>query len=206
MSSLWQFFGLPDPEGQGEAKAKPAARKTRRKPIQEAPQPGVQQQIVDTPPITIDQAPPASPEPVQRLEKPKPKDQDITLKPAPLGWKGPISPDGEPFHDLASLTSARRSFPTRALRYVSPDEMHRINSSQIAKRCDQGDTVIIDLRSLLHMDSHQAAIRRDLKMMCENNGLGIFALDKEDKLLMVPGIDVVVDISRNELGVSSLLS
>ena len=40
--------------------------------------------------------------------------------------------------------------PTRALRYVKPDEKHRIHTRDIAQRVLQGDTVIVDLRTLVH--------------------------------------------------------
>ena len=41
--------------------------------------------------------------------------------------------------------------------------------------------------------------------MCEQVGVGVFALDSEDKLLMIPGADVVVDIEKHELGIIRLL-
>ena len=42
--------------------------------------------------------------------------------------------------------------------------------------------------------------------MCEQTGVGVFALDSEDKLLMIPGGDVVVDIEKHELGLTPLLN
>ena len=42
--------------------------------------------------------------------------------------------------------------------------------------------------------------------MCEQTGVGVFALDADDKLLMIPGSDVVVDIEKHELGLTRLLS
>ena len=92
--------------------------------------------------------------------------------PAPENWQGPVTADGEAFHDMGVQTQVRRSFPTRALRYVSPDEMKRIPTRGIAQRIANGDTVIVDLRSLVHMDSHQNACRRDLKMMTDEVGVG----------------------------------
>jgi hypothetical protein len=41
--------------------------------------------------------------------------------------------------------------------------------------------------------------------MCERVGVGIFALDSEDKLLMIPGSDVVVERNKHELGITRLL-
>ena len=124
----------------------------------------------------------------------------------PLGWKGPVSADGEPFHDLGTNRSTRRSFPSRALRYVAPDEMKRIPTRGIGQRISTGDTVIVDLRTLVHMDSHQNACRRELKMVCDEIGVEIFALDAEDKLLMIPGCDVVMDRGSNHLGLNPVMS
>ena len=43
--------------------------------------------------------------------------------------------------------------------------------------------------------------------LCVNKtGVGVFALDTEDKLLLIPGADVVVDIEKHELGLTRLLN
>jgi hypothetical protein len=127
------------------------------------------------------------------------------LKPVPAGWTGPVTSDGEPFHDLAAHSGPKRSLPKRALRYVSPDKMSRIPTREIGKRINQGDTVIVDLRPLVHMDSHQAACRRELKHMSDESGVLIFSLDQEDKLLMIPGCDVLVEVANKDLGITALL-
>ena len=123
----------------------------------------------------------------------------------PTSWMGPITPDGEPFHDLSSIARTTKIRPKRALRYVKPDSKYRIYTNQISERVRQGDTVIVDLRPLVHMDSHQQACRRELRTMCERAGVAIFALDSEDKLLMIPGSDVVVERNKHELGITRLL-
>ena len=56
------------------------------------------------------------------------------------------------------------------------------------------------------MDTHQNVCRRELQQMSNESGVGIFALDAEDKLLLLPGKDVVVDVGRHELGLLSLMS
>jgi SepF-like predicted cell division protein (DUF552 family) len=76
----------------------------------------------------------------------------------------------------------------------------------MAKRIHQGDSVIVDLRPMVHMDTHQNVCRRELRQMGNDTGIGVFALDAEDKLLLLPGKDVVVDVGRHELGLQSLLS
>jgi hypothetical protein len=42
-------------------------------------------------------------------------------------------------------------------------------------------------------------------MMTDEVGVGVFALDHEDKLLMIPGTDVVVDIGNHNLGINPLM-
>ena len=41
--------------------------------------------------------------------------------------------------------------------------------------------------------------------MGDQAGVEIFALDTEDKLLMIPGLDIVVDMQKRELGLTPLL-
>ena len=202
MANLWQFFGLPNPEGpnNSDKKSKPNSNKAKMAKAQE----DASQQTL----IPIEQEIGNSELEVQS-DLPKLEDQPVmnhpNLVPIPPGWKGPVSADGEPFHDLGVHKSTRRSFPSRALRYVAPDEMKRIPTRGIGKRISTGDTVIVDLRSLVHMDAHQNACRRELKMMCEEIGVEVFALDLEDKLLMIHGCDVIVDRGNNHLGLNPLM-
>ena len=181
MGNLWQFFGLPDPD----ASVAPRTQEARAQQT--------------TPSLTNE--PELTPELVV--------EDVVESKPQPLEahvWNGPVTPDGEPFHDLFNHGTRHRIRASRALRYVKPDEKHRIYTRGIAQRVLQGDTVIVDLRTLVHMESHQQACRRELRMMCEQTGVGVFALDSEDKLLMIPGADVVVDIEKHELGLTPLLN
>lgn len=195
MANLWHFFGLPDPEGPNNPKKKSKAKSAK-------PQENLGQQTlipVAQPPLQI-----SIPTATLETEQTKPSKEN-NLVAVPLGWKGPVSADGEPFHDLGITNSARRSFPSRALRYVAPDDKKRIPTRGIGQRISTGDTVIVDLRSLVHMDAHQNACRRELKMMCEEIGVEVFALDAEDKLLMIPGCDVIVDRGSNHLGLNPLM-
>ena len=73
------------------------------------------------------------------------------------------------------------------------------------ERVAQGDSVVLDLRQLLHMDAHQDALRRELKSRSNNLGIGVYALDEDDKLFLIPGNNVVVDSSRHDLGLTQLL-
>ena len=123
----------------------------------------------------------------------------------PSNWIGPKLPNGEAFHDLESLSFRKNKIPTRALRMVTPNEKHRIDLEGIAQRSVQGDISIVNLGDLTHMQSQQNFLRRELRMLSENTGLHIYSLDNDEKLMLVPGIDVVVDTTRHELGMNGLL-
>ena len=130
----------------------------------------------------------------------------ITRAPSvPDGWTGPLTPDGDAFHDLSNYSSKPDDFPDRALRYVVPDQMHRLPVRQIQDRILRGDTVIVDLNGLIHMDTQTNACRRMLKQVGDDMNIPIFALDETDKLLLIPGKDVTMDVSKNNLGLTPIL-
>ena len=192
MVSLWQFFGLPDPEaGQGSQRSK-AVLAAPAEPV------SIQQHIAPPPEAKLISA--------EASKSPEPVGVKPPRKLVPLGWQGPVTADGEPFHDLGALHQPTPTRPNRALRYVAPDSMNRIPTREIGTRVLQGDTVIVDLRPLVHMDTHQTVCRRELKQLSDEVGVGVFALDAEDKLLLLPGNDVVVDVYSHELGLGNLLS
>jgi hypothetical protein len=188
MGSLWQFFGLPDPEAKG------GQRRARNQPASPAsPEPPADAHATPTqaPPVSIDSAGTAA-----RIAAPLP---------VPEHWAGPVTPDGEPFHDLGHHAARPPQPATTALRYVAPDEMKRIHTGAILQRVNEGDTVIVDLRPLVHMESHQMACRRELKHACDQARINAFALDNEDKLLMLPGVGTVVDAQKHRLGLQPLM-
>ena len=196
MGSLWQFFGLPDPEGS-----------TNTPPRAEPP---------SSAPVSLSSAPetdsdtPSAPEPsLTTTVTPSPLSEaaiDLSqLRTPPLGWAGPMTPDGEAFHDLGMEVHRQRPLPNKALRYIAPDVMKRIPTGPMLERVMQGDTAIVDLRPLVHMESHQMACRREIKHMADQARVSVFSLDAEDKLLMVPGHNVVVDMQKHELGLTPLL-
>ena len=201
MASLWQFFGLPDPEGQSDAKKRPKKTDAPTPKTLDSKMP--EQQTFDAPALT-------QREPEKKVLKSEPpavkRTTPPTLQALPDKWKGPLTAEGEAFHDLGAHSPVKNSIPRRALRYVSPDEKNRIPTREMAKRIVQGDSVIVDLRPMVHMDTHQNVCRRELQQMSNESGVGIFALDAEDKLLLLPGKDVVVDVGRHELGLLSLMS
>ena len=204
MGTLWQFFGFPDPESPApESVNKRKKKKSSKK--EEAP--GQQLTLVspdeETTPddlVTNDSQSEELEQP--KLEIPPPVKKSISVPP---GWTGLLTPDGEAFHDLSNYSSKATDFPDRALRYVVPDKMHRLPIRQIQDRILRGDTVIIDLNGLIHMDTQTNACRRTLKQMGDEIDIPIFALDESDKLLLMPGREVSMDVSKNDLGLVPLL-
>jgi hypothetical protein len=205
MGTLWQFFGFPDPEAPSpEAVKRTKKRKLKKSedapgqqltivsPDAEGPTVESQQAVVDAVIETPIQKPIQIPPPIRHSNK------------IPTGWTGPVTPDNIAFHDLSNYSSTTE-FPDRALRYVVPDQMHRLPIRQIEDRVRRGDTVIVDLTKLIHMDTQTNACRRTLKQMGDEVGIAIFALDDDDKLLLLPGQDVSMDVSRHELGLVPLL-
>ena len=195
MGSLWQFFGLPDPEG--STNTPPRAEPPSNAPVSLSGPEG-------------DSATPSAPEPSPTItDAPSPLSEaaiDLSqLRTPPLGWTGPMTPDGEAFHDLGMEVQRQRPLPNKALRYIAPDVMKRIPTGPMLERVMQGDTAIVDLRPLVHMESHQMACRREIKHMADQARVSVFSLDAEDKLLMVPGHNVVVDMQKHELGLTPLL-
>ena len=204
MGTLWQFFGFPDPEAPAPESVK---KSKKRKPKAEEP-PGQQLTLVSPDDAeTITEAAPAKLEPESEPVKevrdiPPPVRRSASV---PQGWTGALTPDGEAFHDLSNYSAKPTDFPDRALRYVVPDQMHRLPIRQIQDRVMRGDTIIVDLNGLIHMDTQTNACRRSLKQIGDEMNIDIFALDESDKLLLLPGSDVSMDVSKNDLGLTPLL-
>jgi hypothetical protein len=198
VANLWQFFGLPDPEGPPREVGK-KAETSPTKTVSNKPQPlplGLDKQVGQESNLRgLTGA----------IQAAKSGRKGLS-PPTPTNWKGPITPDGEPFHDLGEkawqeLTSRTANFPLQALRYIMPDEnRYSLPLNGMATRLNQGDSLIVDLRSLIHMDAHQSACRRTLRQMADEMDLVIFALDDEDKLMMIPGVGVCVDVTKHDLG------
>ena len=196
MGSLWQFFGLPDPEGNTNA------------PPRTAPPSNAPVSLSSGPEGDSETPPAPEPSPTTTVPPSPLSETDIDLsqlRTPPLGWTGPMTPDGEAFHDLGMEVQRQRPLPNKALRYIAPDVMKRIPTGPMLERVMQGDTAIVDLRPLVHMESHQMACRREIKHMADSARVSVFSLDAEDKLLMVPGHNVVVDMQKHELGLTPLL-
>ncbi len=195
MGNLWQFFGLPDPEIATPTEVKKHVQKEMENTL-------IQGKLIKD----VAQVIPTE-KPINKLQKVSVNPPKITVRNnAPKGWRGPTTPDGDAFHDMSMAKSAqKRSFLPKALRYVCPDQMHRLPLDSIGKRISEGDTIIVDIRPLIHMDAHKDACRRQLRRLGDDLGIAIFALDDQDQLLLLPGRDVVVDITKHELGLAPML-
>ena len=204
MGTLWQFFGFPDPETPGVDSPKAPKRKKAKKQ-DEAP--GQQLTLVSPDdglgqPLDVQENQTLEIKDEQTVNIPPPVTREVNV---PEGWTGPLTPDGDAFHDLSNYSSKPTDFPDRALRYVVPDQMHRLPVRQIQDRILRGDTIIVDLNSLIHMDTQTNACRRVLKQVGDDMNIPIFALDEFDKLLLMPGKDVAMDVSKNNLGLTPIL-
>lgn len=205
MGTLWQFFGFPDPESPAPD-ATNKSKKRKAKPKNESS--GQQLTLVSPDDIPTEGEQLSSEknetellqEPVLNIPPPVKKSPTV-----PAGWTGLLTPDGEAFHDLSNYSSGESDFPERALRYVVPDKMHRLPVRQIQDRILRGDTIIVDLTGLIHMDTQTNACRRMLKQMGDEINIPVFALDESDKLLLMPGHNVSMDVARNDLGLVPLL-
>lgn len=197
MGTIWQFFGFPDPE----TPVPESSKKSNKKKLKKTEEPPGKQLTLVNP----DEEEKIVEEDI-KLQEPAEIPPPIKSTPVrPTGWKGPITPDGVPFHDLSNYRVRDDNFPDRALRYVVPDRMHRLPIRQIEDRLRRGDTIIVDLNGLIHMDTQTNACRRTLKHMGDELGIAIFALDETDKLLLLPGMDVTMDVAKNQLGLAPIL-
>ncbi len=114
------------------------------------------------------------------------------------------------FHDLGAKrwlewSTAQQGVPRRGLRYIRPDEMHRLPLESMSTRLLQGDICIVDLSSLAHMDSQRSALARQVQDMANYGGLPVFALDDSNRLLLIPGRGSRIDTETHELGGNSIL-
>lgn len=109
------------------------------------------------------------------------------------------------FIDLGDRRPRSPVVPHRAVRYLAPDASSRLPVNGMLLRVQEGDSLFVDLRGLAHMHAHQDALRAELRRLGESTGVGAWALDLDDRLFLIPGVDVVMDTSRHELGGTALL-
>mgnify|MGYP001382957351 CR=1 FL=1 len=132
----------------------------------------------------------------------------IPFKPISKSWIGPQTPDGEAFHDMAEVkwstrTKLKNGIAKRAFRHIVPDKMNRLPIQHMIARLMQGDILMVDLSVMIHMDAYQRACRQSIRHLSNEYGIPVFALDDKEKILILPGKGVIVDIDKHILGVSS---
>jgi len=170
---IWHFLGLPDPEENVERKKSVNITKNNQ----------IKQLEEENKPLEIETT-------TVQSELPKTK----------LNWDGPLTPQGEPFHDLGlHISSSPKKTPSNALRYVTPNSMNRLPIDSMASRLYQGDVVVVDLSTMVHMDSQQRACRQSLRQLSSERGIPVWSLDQKDNLLLLPGKDIMVDRSKYDL-------
>ena len=123
-------------------------------------------------------------------------------------WAGPKTPDGEAFHDMAEIKWSKRTiknngYATRAFRHIVPDKMNRLPIQNMITRLMQGDILMVDLSVMIHMDAYQRACRQSIRHLSNEYGIPVFALDDKEKILILPGKGVVVDVDKHVVGISS---
>ncbi len=172
VKKIWHFIGLPDPEENIE-----------RKKVVNTPKTSRITSVVEN----------------EKIEEKK-IDTQTTLPTHKINWDGPLTPKGEPFHDLGiNVISGNNNLPSKALRYVTPNSMNRLPIDSMASRLFQGDVVIVDLSVMVHMESQQRACRQSLRQLSSERRIPIFSLDNKDNLLMMPGRNIEVDVSKYDL-------
>ncbi len=127
----------------------------------------------------------------------------VSTPPSPSTLQSSNSSD---FMDLSSIEWARKAgsiSPDRHLRYIQPDDRHTIPHSEISDCLQGGDVVIVDLRSLAHMEAQKSACRRRIQEVARDLSIRAFVLDSSEDLILVPGIGISVDVDRHILGIET---
>lgn len=133
------------------------------------------------------------------------------VQPAPAAAPAPHNPPARgsssppKFIDLGLHRRGPPQVAHRAVRYLAPDASSRLPVNGMLLRVQDGDSLFVDLRGMAHMHAHQDALRAELRRLGETTGVGAWALDAEDRLFLIPGVDVVMDTARHELGGTALL-
>lgn len=172
VKKIWHFIGLPDPEEHLERKKLVKTNKINTLGTSEESK--TDKKVDPTTQTKL---------PIKKLE-----------------WDGPLTPKGEPFHDLGlKMNSNIKTKPSKALRYVTPDSMNRLPIESMTNRLYQGDVVVVDLSVMVHMEGQQRACRQSLRQLSNERRIPIYSLDDKDNLLMLPGSNIMVDISKYDL-------
>ena len=128
-----------------------------------------------------------------------PKTKPATVDPGPQA--------GADFHDFGETIWSERTEkltlpPDRAVIYLKPDNLHRINLGGIENNLSQGHMLLVDLSSLSQLPSQKDVCSRRVQELGERFNIPVFSLNDSDSLLMVPGARMRVDTERHKLGMA----
>ena len=110
-----------------------------------------------------------------------------------------------PFHQLdkavwSERTSRLHPKASSFVRYIKPNDRLGIDANILDDALRSGETVIIDLSDLRHVETQRGALRKRIGDSASRIGRPAFRIDSEGCLLVVPGRGVRVDQKRHVLG------
>ena len=113
--------------------------------------------------------------------------------------------DDHPFHQLDRAVWSERTNrinprPSRVVRYLKPNDRLGIDANILDDALRSGETVIVDLSDLRHVETQRRALRKRIGDSASRIGRPAFRIDSEGCLLVVPGRGVRVDQKRHVLG------
>lgn len=113
--------------------------------------------------------------------------------------------DEHPFHQLDKAVWSERTGrinprPSSVVRYLKPNDRLGIDANILDDALRSGETVIIDLSDLRHVETQRGALRKRIGDSASRIGRPAFRIDPEGCLLVVPGRGVRVDQKRHVLG------
>ena len=113
--------------------------------------------------------------------------------------------DEHPFHQLDKAVWSERTGrinprPSSVVRYLKPNDRLGIDANILDDALRSGETVIIDLSDLRHVETQRGALRKRIGDSASRIGRPAFRIDPEACLLVVPGRGVRVDQKRHVLG------
>ena len=113
--------------------------------------------------------------------------------------------DDHPFHQLDRAVWSERTNrinprPSRVVRYLKPNDRLGIDANILDDALRSGETVIVDLSDLRHVETQRGALRKRIGDSASRIGRPAFRIDSEGCLLVVPGRGVRVDQKHHVLG------
>ena len=113
--------------------------------------------------------------------------------------------DDHPFHQLdkavwSERTSRINPRASSVVRYLKPNDRLGIDANILDDALRSGETVIVDLSDLRHVETQRGALRKRIGDSASRIGRPAFRIDSEGCLLVVPGRGVRVDQKRHVLG------